>query len=158
MPYEHNRGFTFQKSIKSQRGSSGSRGLGTVSHFKRASNHNNVAVYYTDGTTVSHFKRASNHNLGEQFLQPFELFHISKEHQITTSALYNQVEKYYSSTIKLSKSDDIIPNFLHFCGTVIIYLLAPSNYGGKQVREAHSASVRRTALADALFSKRLHTG
>ena len=54
--------FTFQKSIKSQprrRNTFGSR-------------------------TVSHFKRASNHNAPPPLHVPSLLFHISKEHQITT--------------------------------------------------------------------------
>ena len=56
--------FTFQKSIKSQLGEAAHDGPGTVSHFKRASNHNKWTI-----------TPAIN-----------ELFHISKEHQITTSA------------------------------------------------------------------------
>ena len=56
----------------------------TVSHFKRASNHN-MSVYTLRAVlTVSHFKRASNHNQRTYHCLCRTLFHISKEHQITT--------------------------------------------------------------------------
>ena len=54
--------FPFQKSIKSQQELLRHTGLTTVSHFKRASNHNPCAASVAARSTVSHFKRASNHN------------------------------------------------------------------------------------------------
>ena len=54
--------FPFQKSIKSQPACSAQFVRLTVSHFKRASNHNWKASPWRARSTVSHFKRASNHN------------------------------------------------------------------------------------------------
>ena len=57
--------FSFQKSIKSQRSGSCREVRHTVSHSKRASNHNSGIQAIRDDFTVSHSKRASNHNLDE---------------------------------------------------------------------------------------------
>ena len=54
--------FPFQKSIKSQPETPDEYGQRTVSHFKRASNHNSIDLTVATTQTVSHFKRASNHN------------------------------------------------------------------------------------------------
>ena len=78
--------FTFQKSIKSQPVDGVGLRPETVSHFKRASNHNSRNLSGCSAITVSHFKRASNHNKSAVDLERFALFHISKEHQITTYA------------------------------------------------------------------------
>ena len=79
--------FPFQKSIKSQHGQIQVDEVNTVSHFKRASNHNQAPRRRTYGTTVSHFKRASNHNTNAWWHKALVLFPISKEHQITTTYL-----------------------------------------------------------------------
>ena len=56
----------------------------TVSHFNRASNHNVQAGDKATRRTVSHFNRASNHNVLKMRLPFMGLFLISIEHQITT--------------------------------------------------------------------------
>ena len=89
----------------------------TVSHFKRASNHNRTSTVYCSPLTVSHFKRASNHNR----LPPFEfyrsLFHISKEHQITTSRPRRTSSRYCFTFQKSIKSQHL-GMFHHRRGTV----------------------------------------
>ena len=79
--------FTFQKSIKSQRAAHQCRATGTVSHFKRASNHNSYSFHLNINVL---FHISKEHQITTTRLsqcQSPKLFHISKEHQITTHRL-----------------------------------------------------------------------
>ena len=109
--------FTFQKSIKSQLCPRTPDRRRTVSHFKRASNHNEIAQRLRGLRTVSHFKRASNHNITSDLPPTFTLFHISKEHQITTIWV-DVVRRLYCFTFQKSiKSQPLRRHYTGF-GTV----------------------------------------
>ena len=76
--------FTFQKSIKSQPRAHSRRGrLYCFTFQKSIKSQHSGCVVFAD-YTVSHFKRASNHNVKSDPCSLPRLFHISKEHQITT--------------------------------------------------------------------------
>ena len=90
----------------------------TVSHFKRASNHNVLKRVYDNHVTVSHFKRASNHNGGVLLLVGEGLFHISKEHQITTESRgFNRRGELFH----ISKEHQITTRVLNFITLVKLF-------------------------------------
>ena len=103
--------FTFQKSIKSQHALEILSSKGTVSHSKRASNHNISFSLFCElplfhipkehqittcsrapGRRIELFHIPKEHQITTQVIQPFlytQLFHIPKEHQITTATMSN---------------------------------------------------------------------
>ncbi len=87
-PWRARNCFTLQKSIKSQHQRLFPDQRRIVLHFKRASNHNHAAEVQRPHRIVLHFKRASNHNITTHFRSFPLLFYTSKEHQITTVAIF----------------------------------------------------------------------
>ena len=106
--------FTFQKSIKSQPRSCDGEACQTVSHFKRASNHNCLSRFPSPAPTVSHFKRASNHNARSWRHTHVGLFHISKEHQITTTMREGKTTR-YCFTFQKSIKSQLYPELRAIC-------------------------------------------
>ena len=82
--------FTFQKSIKSQPSWSSSGQSADCFTFQKSIKSQQVPRMDLRLRTVSHFKRASNHNTVPALVLLVLLFHISKEHQITTTR-FNRV-------------------------------------------------------------------
>ena len=76
--------FTFQKSIKSQRLHGRPSARPNCFTFQKSIKSQLPDVHLALLGTVSHFKRASNHNSQRTMPVTLSLFHISKEHQITT--------------------------------------------------------------------------
>ena len=79
----------------------------TVSHSKRASNHNAHPSSPAALDTVSHSKRASNHNPLCAFPVMRRLFLIPKEHQITTGRRTILFSRYCFSFQKSIKSQPL---------------------------------------------------
>ena len=96
--------FTFQKSIKSQHVRVHPPRRLDCFTFQKSIKSQPKDISLSLPNTVSHFKRASNHNAFLLICLSSSLFHISKEHQITTTTLESARFQYCFTFQKSIKS------------------------------------------------------